>query len=99
MWRGDGRSEGRLVVGGGARTDAKLITGLYKFTVMSHFLSSSPPHSLCRRANREAAKKTNEKGLLDANGKLALVSLFGSCEWSDCLISDELARLPLPTQA
>lgn len=96
MRRGDGRSEGRLVVGGGARTDAKLITGLYKFTVMSHFLSSSPPHSLCRRANREAA---NEKGLLDANGKLALVSLFGSCEWSDCLISDELARLPLPTPA
>lgn len=34
---GHGGGTGRLVVGGGARMEAKLITGLYKFNVMSHF--------------------------------------------------------------
>lgn len=34
---GGSRSGERLVVNGGSRTEAKLITGLCKFDVMSHF--------------------------------------------------------------
>lgn len=34
---GGSRSGERLVVSGGSRTEAKLITGLCKFDVMSHF--------------------------------------------------------------